>query len=77
MAFDEDGQADSLERRIEICKRSYEVLVDKVKFAPEDIIFDPNIFPVATGMEENRKNALDFFNSTKLIRENLPHASVS
>ena len=77
MAFDEDGQADSLERRIEICKRSYEVLVDKVKFAPEDIIFDPNIFPVATGMEDHRKNALDFFNSTKWIRENLPHASVS
>ena len=77
MAFDEDGQADSLERRIIICKRSYDVLVDKVKFAPEDIIFDPNIFPVATGMEEHRKNALDFFNATKWIRENLPHASVS
>ena len=77
MAFDEDGQADSLERRIEICKRSYDVLVDKVNFAPEDIIFDPNIFPVATGMEEHRKNALDFFNATKWIRENLPHASVS
>ena len=77
MAFDEDGQADSLERRIEICKRSYEVLVDKVELAPEDIIFDPNIFPVATGMEEHRKNALDFFNATKWIRENLPHASVS
>ena len=77
MAFDEDGQADSLERRIIICKRSYDVLVDKVNFAPEDIIFDPNIFPVATGMEEHRKNALDFFNATKWIRENLPHASVS
>ena len=77
MAFDEDGQADSLERRIIICKRSYDVLVDKVKFTPEDIIFDPNIFPVATGMEEHRKNALDFFNATKWIRENLPHASVS
>jgi len=77
MAFDEDGQADSLERRIEICKRSYEVLVDKVDFAPEDIIFDPNIFPVATGMDEHRKNALDFFNATKWIRENLLHASVS
>ena len=77
MAFDEDGQADSLDRRIEICKRSYDVLVDKVNFAPEDIIFDPNIFPVATGMEEHRKNALDFFNATKWIRENLPHASVS
>ena len=64
MAFDENGQADNLERRIEICKRSYDVLVDKVKFKPQDIIFDPNIFPVATGMEEHRKNALDFFNAT-------------
>ena len=77
MAFDENGQADNLERRIEICKRSYDVLVDKVKFKPQDIIFDPNIFPVATGMEENRKNALDFFNATKWIRTNLPFASVS
>ena len=77
MAFDEEGQADSLERRIEICERSYNVLVEKVNFTPEDIIFDPNIFPVATGMEEHRKNALDFFNATKWIRENLPHASVS
>ena len=77
MAFDENGQADNLERRIEICKRSYEVLVDKVKFKPQDIIFDPNIFPVATGMEEHRKNALDFFNATKWIRTNLPFASVS
>ena len=77
MAFDENGQADNLERRIEICKRSYDVLVDKVKFKPQDIIFDPNIFPVATGMEEHRKNALDFFNATKWIRTNLPFASVS
>ncbi|MFP2997203.1 methionine synthase [Spongiivirga sp. MCCC 1A20706] len=77
MAFDEDGQADNYERRIEICERSYRILVDKVKFAPQDIIFDPNIFPVATGMEEHRKNALDFFNATKWIRENLPHANVS
>lgn len=77
MAFDEDGQADNLDRRIEICKRSYELLVKQIDFAPEDIIFDPNIFPVATGMEEHRKNALDFFNATKWIRENLPHASVS
>ena len=77
MAFDEEGQADSLERRIEICERSYNVLVEKVNFTPEDIIFDPNIFPVATGMEEHRKNALDFFNATKWIRKNLPHASVS
>ena len=72
MAFDEVGQADNLERRIEICKRSYEILVDKVKFNPSDIIFDPNIFPVATGMDEHRKNALDFFNATKWIRSNLP-----
>ena len=77
MAFDEVGQADNLERRIEICKRSYEILVYKVKFNPSDIIFDPNIFPVATGMDEHRKNALDFFNATKWIRSNLPYASVS
>ena len=77
MAFDENGQADSLDRRIEICKRSYDVLVEKVKFKPQDIIFDPNIFPVATGMEEHRGNALDFFNATKWIRTNLPYASVS
>ncbi len=77
MAFDEDGQADSYERRIEICERSYRVLVDVVKFAKEDIIFDPNIFPVATGMEEHNNNALDFFRATKWIRENLPGAHVS
>ena len=77
MAFDENGQADNLDRRIEICKRSYDVLVEKVKFKPQDIIFDPNIFPVATGMEEHRENALDFFNATKWIRTNLPYASVS
>lgn len=77
MAFDEDGQADTFERRIEICKRSYHILVDEAAFLPEDIIFDPNIFPVATGMEEHRKNAIDFFTATKWIRENLPHASVS
>jgi len=77
MAFDEDGQADSYERRIEICERSYRILVDVVGFAPEDIIFDPNIFPVATGMEEHRKNALDFFRATAWIKENLPYAKVS
>ena len=77
MAFDEVGQADNLERRKEICKRSYDILVNKVKFNPQDIIFDPNIFPVATGMEEHRTNALDFFLATKWIRTNLPHASVS
>ena len=77
MAFDEHGQADTLERRIEICKRSYELLVQQANFPPEDIIFDPNIFPVATGMDEHKKNALDFFKATQWIRENLPHASVS
>lgn len=77
MAFDEVGQADNYERRIEICKRSYDVLVDKVGFPAEDIIFDPNIFPVATGMEEHRQNAVDFFRATKWIKENLPYASIS
>ena len=77
MAFDEDGQADTYERRIEICKRSYELLVDTVHFPSHDIIFDPNIFPVATGIEEHRKNALDYFNATKWIKENLPGAHVS
>lgn len=77
MAFDEAGQADTYERRIEICKRSYDILVDKVKFPPEDIIFDPNIFPVATGMDEHKNNALDFFRAIKWIRQNLPYAHVS
>ncbi|RIW12742.1 methionine synthase [Algoriphagus lacus] len=77
MAFDEKGQADTYERRIEICERSYRILVDRVKFNPQDIIFDPNIFPVATGMEEHRKNALDFFMATKWIKSNLPGAKVS
>lgn len=77
MAFDEDGQADSYERRVEICERSYRILVDVVKFPKEDIIFDPNIFPVATGMKEHNNNALDFFRATKWIRENLPGAHVS
>lgn len=77
MAFDEVGQADTLQRRIDICKRAYDVLVNKVHFPPQDIIFDPNIFPVATGMEEHRLNALDFFNATKWIKGNLPHAKVS
>ena len=77
MAFDEAGQADTLDRRIEICKRSYDILVEKVNFPSEDIIFDPNVFPVATGMEEHKLNALDFFKSAKWIRENLPNAHVS
>lgn len=77
MAFDEEGQADSYEKRIAMCERSYRILVDKVKFPPQDIIFDPNVFPVATGMEEHRKNAMDFFLATRWIRENLPGAHVS
>ena len=77
MAFDENGQADSYERRIEICERSYRILVDTVGFPQDDIIFDPNIFPVATGMEEHANNALDFFRATQWIRQNLPGAHVS
>ncbi|WP_281989430.1 methionine synthase [Aquimarina aggregata] len=77
MAFDEVGQADNYERRIEISKRSYDILVNKVKFPAEDIIFDLNIFPVATGMDEHRKNAIDFIEATRWVRENLPHCSVS
>ena len=77
MAFDEKGQADTLDRRIEICKRSYDILVNEVQFPPQDIIFDPNIFPVATGMEEHKTNAVDFFKATAWIRKNLPYANVS
>jgi 5-methyltetrahydrofolate--homocysteine methyltransferase len=77
MLFDEKGQADNYERRIEIAERAYKILTQKVHFPAGDIIFDPNIFPVATGMEEHRKNALDFFNATKWIKENLPGAKIS
>ena len=77
MAFDEIGQADSYERRIEICKRSYDLLVNKVGFPPEDIIFDPNILTVATGMDEHNNYAVDFIRATKWIKENLPGAKVS
>lgn len=77
MAFDEVGQADTLQRRIDICGRAYRILTEQVKFPPQDIIFDPNIFPVATGMEEHRRNALDFFESTAWIKKNLPFAKVS
>jgi 5-methyltetrahydrofolate--homocysteine methyltransferase len=77
MAFDEQGQADTYQRRIDICKRAYDILVNEVKFPPQDIIFDPNIFPVATGIDEHRNYALDFFKAAKWIRENLPHAHVS
>jgi len=78
MAFDEDGQADNYQRRVEIAQRSYDLLVGpKIGFAPQDIIFDLNIFPVATGIDEHRKNAIDFFQATRWVRENLPGAHVS
>ena len=77
MAFDELGQADNYERRIEIAERSYRILVDEVGFPPEDIIMDLNIFPVATGMDEHRLNAVDFIEAARWVRENLPHCSVS
>ena len=77
MAFDEDGQADNYDRRLEICKRSYDILVNQVGFPSEDIIFDLNIFPVATGMEEHRRNAIDFIEATRWVRQNLPNVSVS
>ncbi len=77
MAFDEEGQADTLQRRTEICARSYKILTEKVGFYPADIIFDPNIFPVATGLEEHKNNALDFFNAAQWIRKNLPGVHVS
>ncbi len=77
MAFDEVGQADTYERRIEISKRSYDLLVNQLNFPAEDIIFDLNIFPVATGMDEHRRNAIDFIEATRWVRQNLPYASVS
>ena len=77
MAFDEKGQADSYERKIEICARSYKILTEEVGFPAEDIIFDPNIFAVATGIEEHANYAMDFIRATEWIRKNLPHAKVS
>jgi 5-methyltetrahydrofolate--homocysteine methyltransferase len=77
MAFDEQGQADSTDRRFEVCKRSYDILVNQVGFPAEDIIFDPNVLTVATGMEEHNNYAVSFFEGTKLIKEHLPHALVS
>ncbi len=77
MAFDESGQADTFERKTEICARSYKILTEKVGFPPEDIIFDPNIFAVATGIEEHNNYGVDFIEATGWIRENLPHAHVS
>ncbi|MCE9633372.1 MAG: methionine synthase [Methylophilales bacterium] len=77
MAFDEKGQADTFERKIQICKRAYDLLVEKVGFPPEDIIFDPNIFAIATGIEEHNNYAVDFINATRWIKQNLPHAKIS
>ncbi len=77
MAFDEDGQADSYERMIGICSRCYRILTEQVGFPPEDIIFDPNVFPIATGIDEHRNFSVDFINATKAIKQNLPHAMVS
>jgi 5-methyltetrahydrofolate--homocysteine methyltransferase len=77
MAFDEEGQADTYQRRIDICKRSYDILVNKVNFPPEDIVFDPNIFPIATGIADHDNYAVDFFAATNWIKENLPGAKVS
>ena len=77
MAFDEKGQADTEDRKFEICQRSYTLLTEKIGFPPQDIIFDPNIFAVATGIEEHNNYAVDFINATRRIRQNLPHAHVS
>ncbi|MCX2860370.1 methionine synthase [Paucibacter sp. PLA-PC-4] len=77
MAFDEKGQADTFERKIEICERAYKILVDEVGFPAEDIIFDPNIFAIATGIEEHDNYAVDFINATRWIKQNLPGAKVS
>ncbi|WP_082151347.1 methionine synthase [Caenimonas sp. SL110] len=77
MAFDERGQADTYERKVEICERAYRLLVDEIDFPPEDIIFDPNIFAIATGIEEHNNYAVDFINATRWIKANLPGAKVS
>jgi 5-methyltetrahydrofolate--homocysteine methyltransferase len=77
MAFDETGQADTFQRKIEICERAYRFLVERVGFPPEDIIFDPNIFAIATGIDEHNNYAVDFIEATRWIRDNLPHAKVS
>ena len=77
MAFDEQGQADTAARKVEICERAYKLLTEKVNFPPEDIIFDPNIFAVATGIEEHNRYALDFIEATQRIKQQLPGARVS
>ena len=77
MAFDEAGQADTYERKIEICERAYKILVEEVEFPAEDIIFDPNIFAIATGMEEHNNYAINYINATRWIKKNLPYAKIS
>src|SRR3979409_72242 len=77
MAFDEQGQADTVERKIAICKRAYDILVNQVGFPPEDIIFDPNIFAIATGIEEHNGYGVAFIEGARWIKQNLPHAHVS
>lgn len=77
MAFDENGQADTFERKIEICKRAYKILVEEVSFPPEDIIFDPNILAIATGIEEHNNYAVNFIEATRWIKQHLPHARIS
>ena len=77
MAFDEAGQADTFARKTEICKRAYDILVGQLDFPPEDIIFDPNIFAIATGLEEHNNYGVDFIEATRWIRANLPHAHIS
>jgi 5-methyltetrahydrofolate--homocysteine methyltransferase len=77
MAFDEQGQADTAERKVEICRRAYRILTEQVGFAPEDIIFDPNIFAIATGIEEHNNYAVDYINATRRIKSELPHALIS
>ncbi|MBU1097754.1 MAG: methionine synthase [Bacteroidetes bacterium] len=77
MAFDEEGQADTYERKIRICERAYKILTEEIGFPPEDIIFDPNIFAIATGIDEHRNYAVDFINATRWIKKNLPHAKIS
>src|SRR3984957_13848572 len=77
MAFDEQGQADTRDRKVEICARAYRLLTDEIGFPPEDIIFDPNIFAIATGMEEHNNYAIDFIEATRAIKQQLPHARIS
>lgn len=77
MAFDEQGQADTYERKIQICKRSYDLLINKISFPPEDIIFDPNILAIGTGIDEHKNYGLDYINATRWIKNNLPHAKIS